>query len=177
MPTVAVFGSSQTRPGSPAWAVAESVGRLLAAGGIDVATGGYGGTMEAVSQGAAAAGGSVIGVTCDALFPYRSGANLHVTIRDDQPSLAARLGRLIEATDGAIVLPGSLGTVTELLVAWNRRYVASYLDNRGWPLIAVEDPWGGIVSHLATVLGAPADLVEVAATGREAAQRMVEKMA
>ena len=48
-----------------AYAEALALGELLAQRGHTVLTGGYMGTMEAVSDGAAAAGGHVIGVTCD----------------------------------------------------------------------------------------------------------------
>ena len=60
---VAVFGSSQTEPGSLEWEEARRAGTRLGEAGYAVITGGYGGTMEAVSSGAADAGGHVIGVT------------------------------------------------------------------------------------------------------------------
>ena len=60
---VAVFGSSQTEPGSVEWEDARRAGVRLAEEGYPVITGGYGGIMEAVSSGAAGAGGHVIGVT------------------------------------------------------------------------------------------------------------------
>ena len=72
---VVVFGSSQTVPGSAEWNDAEHVGRRLAESSIAVITGGYGGTMEAVSKGASAARGHVIGITAPSVFPGRQGAN------------------------------------------------------------------------------------------------------
>ncbi len=62
---VSVFGSSQPKEGSMAYAEAQELGKLLAQRGHIVLTGGYMGTMEAVSRGAAEAGGHVIGVTCE----------------------------------------------------------------------------------------------------------------
>ena len=47
---VAVFGSSQTEPGSTEWDEAFRAGTLLADAGFAVITGGYGGSMEAVSK-------------------------------------------------------------------------------------------------------------------------------
>jgi uncharacterized protein (TIGR00725 family) len=61
---VSVFGGSQPREGDAAYAEAMELGRLLAERGHIVLTGGYIGTMEAVSRGARQAGGHVIGVTC-----------------------------------------------------------------------------------------------------------------
>ncbi len=68
---IAVFGSSAPQPGSAAYEEARQIGRLLAEAGCAVATGGYCGTMAAVSQGAAEAGGHVIGVTCDQIEQFR----------------------------------------------------------------------------------------------------------
>ena len=49
---VSVFGGSQPQEGSAAYAEAQDLGRLLAQRGYTVLTGGYMGTMEAVSMGA-----------------------------------------------------------------------------------------------------------------------------
>ncbi len=46
--SVAVFGASQSRPGDGHYEEAVRCGELLARAGLTVATGGYGGTMEAV---------------------------------------------------------------------------------------------------------------------------------
>lgn len=68
---VTVFGGSQPMPGDPAYQEAMNLGSLLAQSGHTVLTGGYIGTMEAVSRGASEAGGHVIGVTCDEIEIWR----------------------------------------------------------------------------------------------------------
>ena len=93
-PEIAVFGSSASRPHDGEWEAAVRCGRLLAEAGMTVVAGGYGGTMEAVSQGASAAGGHVIGVIAPAVFPARPGANRYVVEIIDAPSLAMRLPAL-----------------------------------------------------------------------------------
>ncbi|MCX6080428.1 MAG: hypothetical protein NTW32_12925 [Chloroflexi bacterium] len=76
---VTVFGGSQPRPGSVAYVEAYALGQLLAIAGHTVLSGGYIGTMEAVSRGANEAGGHVIGVTCLEIERWRgSGANAWV---------------------------------------------------------------------------------------------------
>src|SRR5258705_10828543 len=60
-PVVAVFGSSTTTPSDPAWAVAVELGQRLARAGFAGMNGGYAGSMEAVSEGAARGGGPGIG--------------------------------------------------------------------------------------------------------------------
>jgi len=66
---VTVFGGS--RPDEAGYQQALQLGRLLGQAGYAVLTGGYIGTMEAVSRGAAEAGGHVIGVTCEDIEQWR----------------------------------------------------------------------------------------------------------
>ena len=107
-----MFGSSTTSPQSDEWTEAEAVGSRLASSGVDVITGGYGGTMEAASKGAAESGGHVIGVTVPTIFPTRSGANPYVRETIEAESLTDRLSRMFDIADGTIALPGSIGTAT-----------------------------------------------------------------
>lgn len=116
-PIVAVFGSSTTEPGTPAWAVADELGERLARAGYAVMNGGYQGSMEAVSEGARRAGGEVIGVTT-ALFNHRP-PNPHLTHREDTTTLLERLDYLVHVASGFVVLEGSIGTLAELFLAWN----------------------------------------------------------
>jgi len=116
-PLVAVFGSSTIRPGEPAWDLALACGRELARAGADVMTGGYNGAMEACSQGAHEAGGHVVGVTVE-LFERRGPVNRWVRERVHTDRLYTRLEHLVERADGFVVLPGSIGTLTELFLAW-----------------------------------------------------------
>lgn len=167
MATVAVFGASVADRGGDRWAEAVRCGRLLAAAGLEVATGGYGGVMEAVSEGAASAGGTVIGVTAPAVFPQRSGANGYVAVEHRSPTIGARIVALIEMADACIALPGSLGTATELLVAWNYAYVAPYSGAHPHPIYAVGEPWSTVVPALVADLRTE-PLVTLVATVDEA---------
>ena len=67
LPAVAVFGSSDPRPGDEAYELARRAGELLARSGWAVLSGGYGGVMEGASRGAREAGGEALGVTVAAL--------------------------------------------------------------------------------------------------------------
>ena len=68
---ITVFGGAQPKEGSAAYEEARELGKLLAERGHAVLTGGYMGTMEAVSRGASEAGGHVIGVTCEDIEEWR----------------------------------------------------------------------------------------------------------
>jgi len=174
-PVVAVFGSSAGLPGEPAYEDARACGRLLAEAGYAVATGGYGGTMEACSRGAAEAGARVIGVTAPGAFPNRAGANAWVTVEVPAATITERLHRIMEMSTACITLDGSIGTLTELLVAWNIAYIAGMAGTPAKPVIAVGPSWTALVPHLAAQIDTDASLVtlvpDVAAAVAEVRRR------
>lgn len=172
---VAVFGSSATAPGTPRWVEAENVGRRLADVGLGVVTGGYGGSMEAVSRGAATAGGHVIGVTSPALFPGRSIANAHVGRLIEAPSLTERIGAMMSVSCGVIALPGSIGTATELLLAWNINHIVRHNGGERVPTVAVGEGWGELHAVMTSRIGASPHDVQVTATGEEATEWLLEQ--
>lgn len=173
---VAVFGSSTIEPETSVYAAGRRCGRLLAAGGAAVVTGGYGGVMEAVSRGAAEAGGKVIGITAPTVFPNRPGPNAHVTEERPAPSLVSRIEDLISMSEAAIALPGSLGTAAELLLAWNVAYVARFSDVRPKPIVAVGDPWQRIVPELSRLLHTDGGLVLTVDTVDQAVAEVFEQI-
>jgi hypothetical protein len=158
---VAIFGSSQIEPGSSGWADAEMAGSGCAAQGYDVITGGYGGAMEAASKGAVQAGGRVIGVTAPDLFTTRSGANSHVTREIQAKTLTERIGILTDLANGAIVLPGSIGTIAELVIAWNLNHIARRNGGLRLPTVAVGEEWDELWNLLTGRLGAHGDDIHV----------------
>lgn len=136
---ISVFGGSQPREGDTAYEEAMLLGRLLAQRGHTVLTGGYIGTMEAVSRGAYEAGGHVIGVTCEDIEAWRPvRPNRWVKEERRRKSLLERLQVLVEECDAAIALPGGAGTLTEIALTWNLMIVESrhrsplILVGRGW---------------------------------------------
>jgi uncharacterized protein (TIGR00730 family) len=121
MKTITVFGGSLPKVGSPAYLEAQELGKLLAESGFAVQTGGYIGTMEAVSKGASEAGGHVIGVTCDEIETWRPVAPNRWIIQEKRcPTLRERLYVLIDDCDGAIALPGGIGTLAEISLTWSQ---------------------------------------------------------
>lgn len=166
--TVAVFGSSRTENGSLEWERGESLGKGLAESGLGVATGGYGGTMEAVSKGAADAGGRVIGVIAPSLFPDRPGANPYVNELVEAEDLMTRIGALLSGADAVIALPGSIGTAAELLVAWNINYISRYGSGRRLPTVAVGRGWRVVTETLTREIGALPGDIELVDTHAEA---------
>ena len=137
-----------------------------------MATGGYGGTMEAVSLGATRAGGGAVGVTAPSLFPQRPGANAFVTREEPVATLAERIGTLVGISVATITLPGSIGTCTELMVAWNEQYIRRFRGEPTQPVLAVGDPWVELVPSIAAATGSDLSLVTLVASVEAAVERL-----
>ena len=136
---ITVFGGSKPRPGEPAYDAAFYLGQLLGAQGHTVLTGGYIGSMEAVSCGAAGAGGYVIGVTCDEIESWRSvSPNRWVMEEMRYPTLRQRLYALIEECDAAMALPGGIGTLAEVAAMWSQLQTGATSPR---PLILIGPGW------------------------------------
>ena len=136
---ITVFGSSHPKPGDPAYEEALQLGRLLGSDGHTILTGGYIGTMEAVSKGAASAGALVIGVTCDRIEAWRPvRPNSWVMEEKRYPTLPERVIALIEGCDAAFGLPGGPGTLTEIAMMWNLLLTDSITPR---PLILIGAGW------------------------------------
>ncbi|MFW5772774.1 MAG: LOG family protein [Phototrophicaceae bacterium] len=146
MKTVAVYGSAVVRPGEPEYQDAYEIGRALAQAGYAIMTGGYGGIMGAASQGAAEAGGHVIGVTSRAIELLRDDqANAWVSEEIKYDTLRDRLLHLVLHADACVVMPGGLGTLNELALSWELGRVGD-LPLR--PLVCYGDFWRQMLEPL-----------------------------
>ncbi|MBK9927709.1 MAG: LOG family protein [Anaerolineales bacterium] len=136
---ITVFGGAQPKEGEQAYTEALELGRLLAQRGHTVLTGGYIGTMEAVSRGASEAGGHVVGVTCEDIEAWR-GVRPNPWVKEERryKTLNERLQALIDGCDAALVLPGGAGTLTEVALMWNLMIVESRHRS---PLILIGSGW------------------------------------
>ncbi len=145
MKRVVVFGGSQPKPGDSAYENALRLGQYLGGAGYTVLTGGYIGTMEAVSRGAAEAGGHVIGVTCDEIEKWRP-VKPNAWVREEYrlPTLRQRLFVLIDENDAAIALPGGPGTLAEICVLWNHLLINALAPR---PLILIGDEWRTVLEQ------------------------------
>jgi uncharacterized protein (TIGR00725 family) len=95
-------------------AMAEALGRGIADAGWILYTGGLGGVMEAVSRGARAAGGRVVGILPG---DDPTGANPHVEVPIATGMGHARNVILVQSVDAVIAIGGSHGTLSEIAIA------------------------------------------------------------
>ena len=143
---ISVFGGSQSKPGSISYHFAYKMGKVLGESGHTILTGGYIGTMEAVSHGAVEAGGHVIGVTCSEIERWRPvKPNQWVQEEHRFETLLDRLNELIHACDAAIALPGGPGTLAEVSLMWNLMVIQASPKK---PLILFGNGWKNAIRTL-----------------------------
>ena len=150
-PYVGVVGPSGA-PDSVVLEAAEEVGRLLAMAGAVVVTGGGTGVMEAASRGAAAAGGTTLG-----LLPgvARHEGNPHLTVAVPTGLGEMRNALLVRTVDALVAVGGSWGTLSEIALACRTGVPVFALH--GWDLasaggpVVVADP-ADAVAHALAVL-------------------------
>jgi uncharacterized protein (TIGR00730 family) len=135
---IAVFGSNAPQAGEPDYETARALGRSLARAGYVVATGGYGGTMEAASRGAREAGGHVIGVTTSVFDRIRLEPNPYFDEEIKFPTLFQRLHHLVTFADAWVALPGGIGTLSEVALTWSLMQVG---EVKPQPFVVVGEMW------------------------------------
>ena len=173
-PVISVFGSSSITSDQPAYQEARQLGRILAEAGARVATGGYGGVMEAVSEGAEAGGGEVIGVTAPNLFPHRAGPNPFVRTEIPAHDIYERDRYLLESASATITLPGSIGTIVEFAEAWRAASLAPPALRK--PHVAVGEDFRRLADLMITEFGADPEVMICAPTASEAARIVLGRL-
>jgi uncharacterized protein (TIGR00730 family) len=150
--TVAVLGSASIEQTDQRWQDARALGRALAERGWTVLTGGYGGLMGAVAEGARAAGGHTVGLPMtewEHLTPHAANAELRWSA-----DYAERVAHLLSA-DVAIALPGGVGTLAEASLIW----AAAQTEPDAAQLVLVGDAWRQLIDQLGrSFVIAPEDL-------------------
>lgn len=143
---VGVLGSARIEPPDPRHAAAIEVGRLLGAAGFDVVTGGYGGLMAAVSEGAAAAGARVVGLPMRAWSELTVNRWVSETVEADD--FFERL-RELSRCDALVALDGGVGTLAEVSVTWANLQTDTDVTP---PLVLVGPMWASLLPILGETL-------------------------
>jgi len=164
---VTIFGGNHCKTGDDLWKFSEELGHKLAVNGFHVITGGYYGSMEAISAAAKIKNARVEGVICPPLFPsYGNSGNKHLSIITRTNTLFQRLQVLYDKADYIVVLPGQIETIMELSTCWSHTLVKEDPNvlrredsKRHPPIFVVRKPWQAVLQTLATALQfAAADL-------------------
>jgi hypothetical protein len=167
---VAVFGSSRTHEGHPAYALGREVGRALGEAGFAVITGGGPGAMEAANRGAQEAGARSIGLTID--LPRAEPPNDYLDACLEFHYFFARKVMFVRYSGAFVVLPGGYGTLDELFEALTLIQTGKI---RFFPVVLVgTEFWGDLVAWMrdrllaaGTISAGDLDLLQVTDSAEE----------
>lgn len=168
-----MFGSSRSLEGDADYEEARELGRLLAQAGFTICSGGFGGSMEAVSRGTREGGGQTIGVTVDVI---KGTGNRWLDEEIKTETIFRRIEHMVTIGNGFAVLRGGAGTLAEMALTMNLLYVNA-LQPR--PLVVIGPDWKALLELMFTrlhVSDAERRLVTFASSAAEAAQILKESV-
>ena len=118
----------------------------------------------------------MIGVTAPGAFPTRPGANRFVAVERPAATITERIHDMLAISAASIALPGSIGTFTELVVAWNLAFVASLYGDPIKPLVAVGSQWRRLLPRVAAAVDTDLGLVAMVDDVRAAVAEIVARV-
>ena len=146
--TVAVYGGNSIPVGTPLFKFCEKVGKSLGESGFGVLTGGGGGAMQAVAQGANTAGAHTIGMAMPFIGEKPFQGNKEI---EEYDTFSARIDDGYERRAAlTAAVPGGMGTYQEI----TKKAVELYLDKTLYPsqkqivLFEYKDFWKKFIDYL-----------------------------
>ena len=147
---VCVFGSARIRPDDPVYELVYRTARMLAELDVDIVTGGGPGLMEAANHGVQDARRALahsIGLPID-LPNAREMANRHLDIKSEHRRFSSRLDEFMRLSHAVIVTPGGIGTLLELMFAWQLVQVG--MVERREIVLLDRAMWQGLIEWMRT---------------------------
>jgi uncharacterized protein (TIGR00730 family) len=141
---VTIFGSARLKSGTPAYDGVKQLAAELTKMGCDIISGGGPGIMQAANEGALSVDSKAlhrsVGIRVD--LPFEQELNPFVGLAYEHRTFFSRLHHFMIASDAFVVVPGGLGTLLELSLAWQLLQVRKLYNT---PLILVGKMWTDLV--------------------------------
>ncbi len=141
---VTIFGSARLKPGTVVYEDVKRLATELTKMGCDIMSGGGPGLMQAANEGALAADpdgkNRSVGIRVD--LPFEQTLNPFVGKAYAHRTFFSRLHHFMIISDAFIIVPGGIGTLLELSIAWQLLQVQKLYNT---PLILVGKMWAGLV--------------------------------
>jgi uncharacterized protein (TIGR00730 family) len=140
---VTIFGSARIRPATFAYDQVKHLAARLAAMQCEIVTGGGPGLMQAANEGAASVPGGAersIGIRVE--LPFEQQVNPFVGQVYEHRTFFSRLHHFMIVSDAFVVVPGGIGTLLELAMAWQLLQVRKL---HGTPLLLIGAMWPPLV--------------------------------
>ncbi|MDR3405963.1 MAG: LOG family protein [Chthoniobacter sp.] len=141
---VTIFGSARIKPGTPAYEGVKKLAAELTSMGCDILTGGGPGLMQAANEGAYSVdpNGLRRSVGINIELPFEQQVNPFVSQAYGHRTFFSRLHHFMIASDASVVVPGGIGSLLELSIAWQLLQVRKLYNT---PLILVGKMWANLV--------------------------------
>jgi predicted Rossmann-fold nucleotide-binding protein len=141
---VTIFGSARLKPGTPAYEGVKQLAAELTKMGCDIMSGGGPGLMQAANEGASIVDPEAkhrsIGIRVE--LPFEQELNPFVGQAYEHRTFFSRLHHFMIISDVFIIVPGGIGTLLELSLAWQLLQVRKLYNT---PLILVGKMWADLV--------------------------------
>lgn len=141
---VTIFGSARLKPGSVAYEGVKQLASDLTRMGCDIMSGGGPGLMQAANEGALAVDPQAlhrsVGIRVE--LPFEQEINPFVGQAYEHRTFFSRLHHFMIISDAFVVVPGGIGTLLELSLAWQLLQVRKLYNT---PLILVGKMWKELV--------------------------------
>lgn len=141
---VTIFGSARLQPGSIAYDGVKQLAAQLTKMGCDIISGGGPGIMQAANEGALSVDPKAlsrsVGIRVD--LPFEQKINPFVGLAYQHRTFFSRLHHFMIASDAFVVVPGGIGTLLEMSLAWQLLQVRRLYNT---PLILVGRMWTDLV--------------------------------
>jgi uncharacterized protein (TIGR00730 family) len=142
---VTIFGSARLQPGSKAYASVKQLAAELTRMGCDIISGGGPGIMQAANEGAHSVEPEALhrSIGIRVHLPFEQAVNPFVGLAYEHRTFFSRLHHFMIASDAFVVVPGGIGTLLELSLAWQLLQVRRLYNT---PLILVGKMWASFVA-------------------------------
>jgi uncharacterized protein (TIGR00730 family) len=141
---VTIFGSARLKAGTPAYDEVKKLAAELTKMGCDIISGGGPGLMQAANEGALSIGSAErkrsVGIRVE--LPFEQEVNPFVGQAYEHRTFFSRLHHFMIISDAFVVVPGGIGTLLELSLAWQLLQVRKLYNT---PLIVVGKMWAELV--------------------------------
>src|SRR5215471_334765 len=141
---VTIFGSARLKPGTTAYDGVKQLAAELTKMGCDIISGGGPGLMQAANEGAHSVQPKAlkrsVGIRVE--LPFEQEINPFVGQAYEHRTFFSRLHHFMIISDAFVVVPGGIGTLLELSLAWQLLQVTKLYNT---PLILVGKMWAGLV--------------------------------
>jgi uncharacterized protein (TIGR00730 family) len=141
---VTIFGSARLKPATPAYNSVKKLAAELTKMGCDIISGGGPGLMQAANEGAHSVQPKAlkrsVGIRVE--LPFEQGINPFVGQAYEHRTFFSRLHHFMIISDAFVVVPGGIGTLLEMSLAWQLLQVRKLYNT---PLIVVGKMWAELV--------------------------------